>query len=278
LLAVGFLLAAAWFRGIARVRARAASLAMLFGGPAPDGRRVVGRAWKDLAARRTPAVRFGAALVGLGLGAAFIGPVGAALGAGAGAALPGISSRRRTAASLEEAERALAELVDAMSLAVRSGFGVEQALSFSAEEAGGPIRDWLDSLFAARSLGMPFDESLSAFSRAVGTDDARLFAMVLSIHHRTGGNVADALTEVATAIRARIAVRREIRALTAQGRISGSILTGLPVAFFVVMSATSHQDLGPIYESSAGLAMLAGGLALDAIAYLWVRSLLRVPI
>ena len=67
-----------------------------------------------------------------------------------------------------------------------------------------------------------------------------------------------------------------MRALTAQGRVSGTILGGLPIGFFLVLSATSRRELTPIYRSPAGIAMLTVGLVLEALAYLWIRRLMRV--
>jgi len=81
---------------------------------------------------------------------------------------------------------------------------------------------------------------------------------------------------VAATIRHRIAVRRELRALSAQGRISGSILGALPIAFFLVLAATSHHDLAPVYRSPAGIAMISSGLLMEGLAFLWIRRLLRV--
>ena len=125
-------------------------------------------------------------------------------------------------------------------------------------------------------LGASFDSALGSISSAIGSEDARLFALVMAIHHRSGGNVAAPLEEVAATVRHRVAIRRELRALTAQGRISGAVLGILPVAFFVVLSATSHRELAPVYRSAAGAAMVVGGLLLEGIAYLWIRHLLKV--
>jgi tight adherence protein B len=169
-------------------------------------------------------------------------------------------------------------VVETAALAVRSGLSIVQALEFSAAEAGEPIDGLLRRMLDEGRLGVPLDESLRRFADALATDDARMFVLILSIHQRSGGNVAGALDEVAAALHHRVAVRRELRALTAQGRVSGSILGALPIGFFLVLAASSQRDLAPVYRSAAGIGMLGLGLILEGLAYLWIRRLLRVRV
>jgi tight adherence protein B len=117
---------------------------------------------------------------------------------------------------------------------------------------------------------------LSLFAERVGTEDARMFVMVTGIQARSGGNLAAALEEVARTVRHRVAMRRELRALSAQGRLSGAILGFLPIGFFIVLGVTSRDELEPVYRSGPGMALVVSGLAMQAVAYLWVRHLLRV--
>ncbi len=186
--------------------------------------------------------------------------------------------RRRTARKSADLERQLAVLVEACAMAVRGGSSVAQALAVGAEEAEEPMRSLANAAVARQRLGASFDEALAGLAASIGTEDARLFALVMAIHHRSGGNVAAPLREVGETIRHRISVRRELRALSAQGRISGVVLGTLPIGFFVVLSATSHHDLAPVYRSPAGASMVVGGLVLDGLAYAWIRHLLKVEV
>ncbi len=210
------------------------------------------------------------------LGLQVAGPVGMAGGVAGGWLVPRALDRRRTGRREELLERQLAEAVETCALAVKSGLSIGQALEFAAAEAHPPMRGLMGELMAERTVGAPLDEALQRFGTSLGTDEGRLFVLILSIHHRSGGNLAAPLQEVASTIQHRTAVRRELRGLTAQGRISGAILGGLPIGFFLVLSATSRRDLAPIYRSPAGIAMLAVGFVLEALAYLWIRRLMKV--
>jgi tight adherence protein B len=177
-----------------------------------------------------------------------------------------------------ELEKQLAELAESAAMAVRSGLSIAQALEFAAEEAVTPMAEVLRRFTQDQWLGTPFEEALHGFAEEIGSPDAKLFALVVAIHARSGGNLAGALDEVSATIRHRMAVRRELRALSAQGRISGSVLSALPIGFFLVLAATSQRDLAPVYRSSLGIAMISAGLVMEGLAFLWIRRLLRVEV
>ncbi len=210
------------------------------------------------------------------VGLRLAGPPGAILGLGAGVAGLRLYERRRRARTAHQLEHQLAELVEACALAVRGGASVSQAVVIASQEVEEPMRSMIAQAVEQQRLGSSFEEALHGLSTALENEDARLFTLVMTIHHRSGGSVAGPLGQVATTIRHRLAVRRELGALTAQGRISGTVLGVLPVAFFLVLSATSHRELAPVYRSPAGASMIIGGLILEGLAYLWIRHLLKV--
>jgi tight adherence protein B len=214
--------------------------------------------------------------LGGGLGIHLAGPPGVAF-AGA-CALPFAARRRREHRRKEVLERQLAEVAEAAALGVKSGLSVPQSIESAADELGLPMSAMLRRLTDEQRLGIPFDRALGNFADALGTEDALLFRLVVAVNSRSGGNLAGALEEVTATIRHRIAVRRELRSLSAQGRISGMILGSLPIGFFLVVATSSHRELAPVYRSSAGLAMVTAGFAMEALAFIWIRQLLRVSI
>ena len=203
---------------------------------------------------------------------------GGVAGAVVGAVLPRSIARRRAAQGAATVDRQVGEFADAVASAVRGGLSISQAVEFAAEDAEQPMRKACVALLGTRSMGTPLADALDGFAESVGTDEAKLLALVLGVHHRSGGNVAAALDEITSTIRHRLELRRELRAITAQGRISGSILGLLPVAFFLVLSVTSRSQLEPVVRSPAGAVLVSAGLGLEALAYLWIRRLLRVDL
>jgi tight adherence protein B len=272
-------------RGFLRLQSEGAVSAAL--GVHPDGKHDPGsssdegagvaRRFRRLPSRtRTGLLAIGIAMV-LGLaGFQLVGPLGLAAGTVGGALVPRALDRKRRGERSHRLERQLAEVAESTAMAVRSGLSIAQALEFAAEEATPPMSAVLGRCIQEQRLGVSFEEALGRFADELRSADARLFTLVVNIHARSGGNLAGALEDVAATIRHRIGVRRELRALSAQGRISGSILGALPIAFFLVLAATSHRDLAPVYRSGAGIAMISGGLVMEALAFLWIRRLLRV--
>jgi Flp pilus assembly protein TadB len=84
------------------------------------------------------------------------------------------------------------------------------------------------------------------------------------------------LDRVAVTLRERRAATREVRALTAQARLSGGILGALPAAFFLFLLVTSRNDVRAAFGSSAGRAALVLGVVMEGGAFMWIRRLLRV--
>jgi tight adherence protein B len=225
---------------------------------------------------RSPRGASALGLVGAALGIPVVGWVGALIGGAIGAAVPLWLRRRDGARRTAALEVQLADLAGSMALAVRSGLSAVRAIHVAAEDAEPPISKPLRTLVEAGGLGDPFEESVDRFARTIGSDDARLFALVVELHAKTGGDLARALEEVADTIRHRVRVRRELRALSAQGRISGTVLGVLPIGFFLVLALTSRRDIAPVITTPTGAAMIVAGLVMEGLAFLWIRHLLTV--
>ena len=219
--------------------------------------------------------------VALALGSAFAGyhlagPIGGAAAFVGGALVPITVERGRRRRIQEQLEQQFAECTETIAMAIRSGFSVQQAIEFVTEDAEEPLSSVLERVLADRALGASLERALSGLSSAVGSSESRLFGLLLGTHARTGGNLAIALDELASSIRDRVTVRRDLNALTAQARLSGLILSLLPIAFFVVLALTSGPEFSAVLRSAAGSALLVSGLTLQALAYVWIRRLLRV--
>jgi tight adherence protein B len=196
--------------------------------------------------------------------------------AAAGLVLWRLRERRRARAAAAEVDEQLVDAVASLTAAIRAGRSVPQALSFAASEARPPLRDSLRALDRAIELGVPLDEAVAAWTREVDTDDARLLAGVLTLHRRSGGDLPTVLDEVTATLRERRAAVGEVRALTAQARLSGTILGVLPFGFFAFLWLTSRTEIEGAFRSPAGVAAITLGLVLEGLAFLWIRHLLEV--
>ncbi len=233
--------------------------------------------------RATPALRLalgpvvgGAALFGALVGLRLAGIPGAVAAAVAAVAAPVAVRRRRAAKERVAMESQLADAVAAIASGLRSSLSLPQCIALASDEVPPPLGPTLRGVADRVTLGVPLDDSLGQWAASVPTADVRLAAGVLLLHRSTGGALPPVLDQLARTLRERRAAARELRSLTAQARLSGTILGFLPVGFFLFLSATSRQDMLTAYRSPAGAAAIAAGFGLQVAAFLWIRRLLRV--
>jgi len=170
----------------------------------------------------------------------------------------------------------LAEGVALIASAMRSGRSLLQAIQFSADELEPSLGATFRRLVDRTELGDPMDEAIDAWAAEIGGPDARLVAGVLKLQRRTGGSLSTTLEDLAGTLRSRRSATREIDSLTAQARLSATVLGLLPIGFFLFLSLVAREDLEAAYEAPAGVAAIGLGFALQGAAYLWIRGLLRV--
>ncbi len=204
------------------------------------------------------------------------GPVGALAAIVVAIGVRRISERTSRRASGDRLQEQLADAVTAIASAVRSGMSVPQAISYAADEADPPAREHLLRVVHDLEVGVPVADAVSAWAEREQSEDARLVSGALNLHRRSGGDLPVVLDHVATAVRERLAVAREVRALTAQARLSGMILGLLPIGFFAFLWVTSRRDIEGALGTPLGLGSILVGLLLEGGAFLWIRRLLEV--
>jgi tight adherence protein B len=194
--------------------------------------------------------------------------------AGIGTGLPRWIRRRKRTRTADVLEDQLGTAVSGIAAALRAGLSLSQALRYAAAECRPPVSEELRAVCDREDLGLPIDESLGRWAAAASSSEVRLVANALRL--RIGSGLPPVLAEIGRALRQRRTVAREVRSLTAQARLSGSILAILPIGFFAFLSLTSRHDMATAFSTPAGLAAIAGGLVLQGGGYLWIRRLIRI--
>lgn len=205
-----------------------------------------------------------------------VGPAGAVGCVLATLVLPSYLRRRIRAKQLASLEDELADAVSAMSAGVRAGLSLSQAMEYAAKESAPPLGPSLGEVVDRATLGQPLGESLDEWAAGSDLPDIRLITGVLALHRRSGGDLPTVLDRLAETLRERRASAGEVRSLTAQARLSGAILGFLPIGFFCFLSITSRGDVQAALSEPAGVTAIVSGLVMQAAAFLWIRSLLRV--
>lgn len=164
-----------------------------------------------------------------------------------------------------------------MSGSLRSGFGIMQALGTVAEEAEAPTADEFTRILGEVRLGRDLGDAMRASGARIDTADYDWTIQAIDISREVGGNLADVLDNVSQTIRQRNTLRRQVVALSAEGRLSGVILFALPIVMAAWMRLTNAEYLNLLFDRTSGQIALLAGLCLLATGGLWMRKIVRIP-
>jgi tight adherence protein B len=126
---------------------------------------------------------------------------------------------------------------------------------------------------ADERLGVPLDEALRPVARRMKSSDVDQLALVATLNQRTGGNMAQVLDLIAAGARERLDLRRELRALTAQAKLSRWIVTMLPPAVLVLLYVIRPSYLWPLFHTTGGIIALGLGTGLVVLGSYVMRIL-----
>lgn len=211
-----------------------------------------------------------ALLAGWGLGSLVVGLVlAAAVPVAAKLALDHLARRRRSRFSDQ-----LPETLQLMAGSLRAGNGLAHAMDTVAREAESPTAEEFRRLTIETRLGRDFSEALAAMGQRIGDEDFRWVVEAVDIQREVGGDLAEIFDSVATTMRDRARVRRQVHALSAEGRMSATVLMLLPFFLAAAMYVTNRSYLSPL-GSGGGLLLLAAGGALQLAGALWLRRIVK---
>ena len=142
-------------------------------------------------------------------------------------------------------EEQFPEAIDLLARALRAGHAFTTGLPMVADEMPDAGRQEFKLLYDQQNFGMPLRDAMKGFAERIPLLDARFFVTAVLTQRETGGNLVEVLDNLASVIRDRFKVKRQVRVLTAHGRITGWILAGLPPALAGVLCfivARAHDD------------------------------------
>ncbi len=159
---------------------------------------------------------------------------------------------------------------------LRAGHGLSRSIAAVASEAESPTNEELARVVNETRLGRNLADSLSVTAQRMRSDDFEWVAQAIAINQETGGNLAEVLDQVGRTIRERNQIRRQVKALSAEGRLSGIILVALPIAVALFLMITQPGYFAAFLESIIGiLALIVAGVLL-IVGTIWIAFTVRV--
>jgi tight adherence protein B len=151
----------------------------------------------------------------------------------------------------------LPDMLQGSSSAIRAGHGLVAALSLVAEDAPEPSRGEFLRVVADEALGVPLEEALRVVQERMQSREVLQISLVAQVQREAGGNMAEVLDRITESLRRSAELRRMVKALTAQGRLSRWVVTALPLLLLLVITLITPAYIRPLFTEPLGLVMLA---------------------
>ena len=185
---------------------------------------------------------------------------------------------RRVSKMRKAFETQLADNLDVLAGAMRTGHSTMGALSVMVDSAIEPSKSEFRRVLQDEQLGVPLDDALMVMARRMHSYDAEQIALVMRLQREAGGNTAEVLDRVAEVIRGRMELRRLVDVLTAQARISRWVLTALPIFVLLALIFTGGDYLQPMLDSLVGRIALVVGGVMVMIGSLWIKKISELDV
>jgi tight adherence protein B len=198
--------------------------------------------------------------------------------AAAAAAIPfvwlGWARRKRQNALNDQ----LADTLSILASSLRAGYSFLQALDTVAKEIGEPSAHEFQRVVAEIRLGRPVDEALISMAQRVGSDDLKWAVIAINVQRQVGGNLAEVLDIVANTVRERGYLRRLVRVLSAEGRLSIAILTALPFFLLLYEALVNPEYVKLLFTHPLGIVMLIAGAVAMSLGVFWMTRIVRIDV
>jgi tight adherence protein B len=194
----------------------------------------------------------------------------------AAACLPLLYVRLKRANRLQLFEEQFPEAIDLIARALRAGHALTTGLGMVADEIPAPVGQEFRRLYDEQNFGMSLPEAMRAMARRVPVLDARFFVTAILTQREAGGNLSEVLDNLASVMRERFKLRRQVRVASAHGRISAWVLSLMPPVLAAVLFTLSPNFMSVLWEDPRGLQlMLAAGL-LQVIGAVIIARMVRI--
>jgi len=218
--------------------------------------------------------------LGLGLFVPFLfnGPTTAIALALAFGSVPYLVVRAKRKKRLNTLEEQFPESLDFLARSMRAGHAFSISLEMLGEEMADPLGQEFRALFNEQNLGAPIDIALRNFSMRVPLLDVRFFTSSVMLQKQTGGNLSEILSRLAYIIRERFRLKGQVRACSAHGRITASILTLMPIATMLGLLFVAPGYLQGMANDSDGKYMIGGTIVAQLLGNFFIKKIINIKV
>ena len=172
----------------------------------------------------------------------------------------------------------LPEALELVARALRAGHSLAAGLHVVAEEMPSPIADEFNRVYEEQNLGILMDDALKSMCERVPNLDLRFFVTAVCIQRMTGGDLSEILEKIGYVVRERFRILGQVKALTAEGRLSGVILLALPFVLFLTMLHIKYDYVEKLWTTDKGIKMSVYALLMQVAGALVIRKIVDIKV
>jgi tight adherence protein B len=192
--------------------------------------------------------------------------------------LPAFAYRSMKRKRLARIEAQLPDALTMVSGSLRAGASLNIALDNLVAEQPAPISQEFEILTKEQRLGVDFDVSLANMEQRIPMQDFRMLTTALRINREVGGNLAETIESLATTLRRKSTMEGKIQSLTAQGKLQGIVMTGLPVLLGLLLNFLEPESMEKLWTTGIGWTVLAVIIVMEMLGYFMIRKITSIDV
>ena len=179
---------------------------------------------------------------------------------------------------LDKFEELFPEALDLLTRAVKAGHAFNTGIEMIADEMVDPISKEFRITYDEQNFGLPLKQALFNMVDRIPLLDLKFFVTAVLMQKETGGNLAEILTNLSHVIRERFKIMGEVRTFSAQGRLTGYILTAVPIAMGFILSMMNWAYMSTMFKDKLGHYMLAVAGFCQVLGYVVIRKIVKIKV
>jgi len=195
-----------------------------------------------------------------------------------GAVVPWIYLGFRASQRRKKFDSLLPETLQLMSGSLSAGLSLMQSVDTIVREGGEPVKSEFKRVLVETRLGVSLEDALSGVADRFDSRDFRWVVMAIKIQRQVGGNLAELLNTVAETMREREYIRRQVGALSAEGKLSAGVLGALPPLFLLYLVVAQGDYVAPLFNDIRGIIMISAAALWLGVGVFWMSKLVKVEV
>ena len=178
----------------------------------------------------------------------------------------------------DQFEKQLPDALLMVSGAMRAGASLTVAMESMVKEQKPPLAQEFDLLLREQRVGVDFDTALKNMEKRLPIQDFIMVVSGMRISREVGGNLADILETLADTLRMKHQMEGKIKALTAQGKMQGLVMTSLPLFLMFILTHMEPEAMAPLYNTLVGWATLSVIAVMEVIGYVAIQKIVSIDV